>query len=87
LPISSDIGIEVEEIKANAKEFFKLDPRLEDVRFELVPKRFFKLKKICKFFINKEKLKNLISSNKYNFFLFSESQKQNSGKIMPINYL
>uniref|UniRef100_A0A915MEG5 BSD domain-containing protein n=1 Tax=Meloidogyne javanica TaxID=6303 RepID=A0A915MEG5_MELJA len=39
LPISSDIGIEVEEIKANAKEFFKLDRRLEDVRFELVPKR------------------------------------------------
>uniref|UniRef100_A0A914LZL5 BSD domain-containing protein n=1 Tax=Meloidogyne incognita TaxID=6306 RepID=A0A914LZL5_MELIC len=39
LPISSDIGIEIEEIKTNAKEFFKLDPRLEDVRFELVPKR------------------------------------------------
>ncbi|KAL7073928.1 hypothetical protein ACQ4LE_006851 [Meloidogyne hapla] len=39
LPISSDIGTEVEEIKSNAKEFFKLDPRLEGVRFELVPKR------------------------------------------------
>ncbi|KAF7639464.1 BSD domain-containing protein [Meloidogyne graminicola] len=52
LPISSDLGIEIEEIKANAKEFFKIDPRLEEVRFELVPKRFKNKLFLINFYLN-----------------------------------